>query len=250
MSDAPSGGPQKKFQAVDDPVEAKTFLKDAAKAVAPLMIWTKDQTHILNTHFLVLSEEEKIFYSAIPSDFDARKFADDLIQKKSADCFFSMSLPTASLFFTAKFLGTSSGGLKFQIPAKIFKVQRRANFRLPIPNGYVVKAEFKDPLFPERSFSKKAIDISVGGLSLAITEAEAEQFTLGQEIPNVEIFLKTRKFKCTAVVRYTAALPGGGGGKLGLQFLQINPADAQHIASYVMEESRKFLMNALSEFQG
>ena len=207
------------------------------------MIWTKDQKKVIFSHLSLFSEAEKVLYAWIPKDIDPHQFMDELAQAGTKDCFFSVSLMTANIFFKARFIGSDAGGFRFEIPEKIFKVQRRKDVRFAIPPGHVVRVEFDDPLFPEKRYSKKIIDLSAGGLAFIADPSEDLVFQAGMILKNITFSVKNKTFKVEAEVRHKRLLPDNSstkGLKVGLQFKDLRAGENQLIAQYIFEESRKF----------
>src|SRR3954465_1911094 len=101
--------------------------------MASAMIWTKDQKHLLHSLLTIVNEIEKVMYAWAPKGFDPPKFMDQLAQLGSDECFFSVSLSRANIFFKARYKGFENGGLKFVMPVQLYKVQRRKDMRFNIP---------------------------------------------------------------------------------------------------------------------
>lgn len=233
----------REFQPVEDPAEARKFLREGAKTFASAMIWSKEQKYVLHSHLNVYAESEQILYAWIPKDIDPAQLMDQLIEVGSKECYFSVSLSRANLFFKATYLDFDEGGFKFRAPTQVFKVQRRKDMRFPIPDGIVLRAEIQDPLFPDQLLSKKIIDISASGLAFNVTEAEASIFPTGLTLKNVTFTIRGRKILVDAEVRHARAQPVDSrisGFKVGILFKHLREADSQWIASYVFEEGRKY----------
>ncbi len=246
MSDAPAS-PDKKpsadFHLVEDPKEAISLLKEATTTISSTMLWTKNQEKVVETHLSLISEVDRILYTWIPPDLGQKDFVEQLAKSGTKDCYFSVSAPKANLFFKATFLGIDEAGFKYSFPEKVFKVQRRKDFRFQIPVGHVLRAEFDDPLGTEK-LRPKILDISAGGISLIVSDAEEVIFSMGMVIKDVVFTVKNRKITVDCEVRHKRAMPESSrqvGHKIGLQYVGIKSGDAQHIAGYVNEESRKYL---------
>jgi len=207
------------------------------------MAWTKDQKHVLKTHMGVWLEKDRTFYIGCPRDVSPALFMDDLARLGEKDVFFSVSLARANIFFRAAFIGYDDGGLCFREPDKIYKVQRRKDLRFTIQEGHVLRVSFQDPLFPESELSKKAADISAGGIAMYFTEEEKVMFHPGMVMRAVTFTIQGRKIVCDAEVKHVRAIDEGkkgGGIRIGVEFVAIKAGDAQHIAQWVFEESRKY----------
>lgn len=220
------------------------LLKEGFRTVASAMIWTKEQKRVVTTQLSVFHEMDKQFYAAIPAEVDPDWFLDQLRGMKSNDCFFSVSLSRANIFFKAPCLGHDDGGFKFGAPAAIYKVQRRKDMRLMIPFGRVVRVEIPDPVYVNQKLSKKIFDISAGGLSFVVEDSEVALFQAGSIVQGMVFSIGSRRITVDAEVRHIKAQPGDSsnpGFKVGVLFTRIGGGDANWIAAYVFEESRKIL---------
>lgn len=226
------------------PAEAKTLLLDGVKHLASAIIWTKDQKHVINTHLSLVGEADGLLHAIAPKGFSPEKFMDELARLEDHDCFFSVSLVRANVFFKTQFVGGRKTTLVFRMPQKVFKVQRRSEIRFMIPDGYVLKAEFQDPLFAENRHVLRVYDISAGGCSFLVDPSEKSFYQPGLVLRDLEFTVRGRTIKIDGEIRHISDIPNnvrlGPATKVGVQFRNIRPGDAQQIASYVFEESRKF----------
>jgi len=242
LSDAGKGAPQG-FQPVEDPKDAQAALRDAAKEFAEATIWSENQQHLINSHVTVVDIPEGYLWAWTPKDYDPKHLMDDLARRKISDLYFSVSMSRSVIFFKTKFHGFDGKGLKFGLPAKIFKVQRRKDFRFPIPDGHVLKLDYEDPLFPDSRVTRKALDLSAGGISFVVREGEDAVYQEGLDLRGISFALRGRKITCDGVIKHIKPLSARSraqGIKIGVEFTKINPSDAHYIAAYVFEESRKY----------
>jgi hypothetical protein len=233
----------KEFEPIEDLNEALKLVKEGAKTLSTAMVWTKDQEHVINTHVSVYSEAGSCFYCWVPKGFDPKKFMDDLAKMSENECFFSISLQRANIFFKTRFIGFDSAGLQFKLPSKVYKVQRRKDLRFPVPDGIAIKVEYKDPLAPDTRISKKVLDISASGLAFLIPEAEAPLYPSGLTLQDFSFSIRNKKITVSVEIRHARKLGPDSRAKgfaVGVLFKDIRPGDGQHIAGYVFEESRKY----------
>ncbi|MGE0615201.1 MAG: flagellar brake protein [Bacteriovoracia bacterium] len=233
------------FVPIEDAKESRMLMREGAKVFASTIIWTKDQEQVVNTHLVGYTEEQKTIYAWMPKNFNPDAFIRELQKIKDPSCYFSVSLTRANIFFKTKFKDINQEGLAFEYPEQIYKVQRRKDFRMPVPDGYAIKIEVEDPLFPENKLQKKVYDISAGGISFIVKTDEEAMFTVGLKLRNIRFQVRSRDIKCDAEVKHIKMMTNTRdakppGVKIGLQLQNLKPADAQHIASYVFEESRKY----------
>ena len=119
---------------------------------------------------------------------------------------------------------------------------------MAIPEGYVMKVSFPDPLGTEGPFERKVIDISAGGLSFGISEAELPLFPTDLKLNALSFTIAGRKIQTDAEIRHARLEPATSrrkGGRVGVKFRGPSQADTQHIAQWVFEESRRFLSRFL-----
>lgn len=223
--------------------EALSLLNDGAKNLAAVMIWTRDQGFVLNTHLSLINETDRTLYVVAPKTFDPKPLLAELARLESRDCFFSISLVRANVFFRAPFLDFKTSTLQFRFPTQVFKVQRRTDVRFVVPDDYSVKVEYDDPLFPEHRIARRAHDISAGGLSFVAPIEDAMAYVPGILLRNLKVTTKSLTLALEGEVRHTTVLPPTAknpGTKVGVQFRNIRPGDAQKIANYVFEENRRY----------
>jgi hypothetical protein len=231
------------FVPIEDTKEALAFLKDAVASFSAVMLWTKDQKRLIETHLAMVSDVEKTLYIWVPPAISPKDFAAGIAESGVPECYFSVSAPRANIFFKTGYTGHDDGGLKFSLPEKVFKVQRRQYFRFQIPEGHVLRVEFDDPIDPAKKMQPKVLDISAGGLAFLVGETEEPLFPVGTVLKNVTFTIRGRKFQVDAEVRHKHEMPDHGrfkGHKVGVLFAAMSAADNQHLVAYVFEESRKY----------
>ena len=219
--------------------QAIKLLQEGARTLASTSTWTKNQEIIFNGHITLISEVDPIFYVWEPKELDPLKFAAALKASGETLCRFSISLETANLFFKSEFAGRDPGGLKFKIPTAVYKVQRRKDMRMPIPSGYTLKVTFVDPEDSKHICTKKTLDISAGGLAIAIEPGEEHIYKAGVILFQMTFTVRGTKITCQAEVRYCR------GSTVGLLFMGISTQHADLINAYVNEETRKYFSSNL-----
>lgn len=233
----------REFEPIENQAEALGMIREGAKTLSSAMIWTKNQEHVINTHISVFSDSTQSFYCWTPKGFDSWKFTEDLKAMNEKECFFSISLLRANIFFKTQFMAVDHAGLQFKLPSKVYKVQRRKDLRFPIPDGHAMKVEYNDPLTPDTRVTKKVVDLSASGMAFLIDEEEAPMYPSGLTLKDFTFTVRNKTFKLTAEIRHSRPLPPGGrykGCTVGVLFKDIRPGESQHIAGFVFEESRKY----------
>lgn len=241
--------PRTEFVPVTDPKEFERLMAEAFRFNSSAMIWTRDQQVVLNSHLLGVVPKSTDFRAALPPNFDAAAFQASLAQEESGprsapDCFFSVSLPSANLFFKARYMETDPKGLRFEAPKALFKVQRRNDVRLTFPAGTALPAAFDHPSLPKQRIHVKLIDLSAAGLSFGVKPQEEPLYSKGLMLTNLTFRIGTREFKLQAEVKHIratgSAAPEARVIRIGVKFSEIRAGDSQAIAAYVFQETRKF----------
>ena len=73
------------FIAVEDPDEAENLLKEAARTVAPTLIWTKNQERTVTTRLSLYSHVDRCLYAWVPKDFSVEEFEKELEEMSVGD---------------------------------------------------------------------------------------------------------------------------------------------------------------------
>ncbi len=231
MSDVPE------FEPIRTQQETETLLAEAAQNHVPVLIWTKNQEEIIRTEILSFDPAGKLLVPKRPKGFDPKRFDDHLAQLGLTDCFFSVSLGRASLFFKTRYLSTTDAGLRFRMPEKMFKVQRRKDlrYRLPLTSSVLVQTPA----------SYRLVDISASGLSFAIDAKDGKSelpFSKGEEISELRFTLEGQTFTCPAEVKSVRELSKPFPGEthhIGVAFVGLQPGKSQLIAGYIFDETRR-----------
>ena len=92
----------REFVPVDSQKEALSLIREGAKTLATAMIWTKNQEQVINTHLSLYSDTDQVLYVWCPKEVEPNKLANDLERSGSQDCYFSVSLARANLFFRVR----------------------------------------------------------------------------------------------------------------------------------------------------
>lgn len=236
--------PKPFFNEIKSPDEKRKFFLESAKNFCETLIWTQQQEYLVQTHITQCNFDKGFFSAWVPNKFNLKAFTDFLSAKKTDELFFSVSHEHANLFFKSKLLSADTHGFHFVFPEKLFKAQRRKDFRLPIPLDYSVKAEFPDPGAPNERISRRVFDISAGGISFMVPLAERDLYEPSSKIKNMTFKIRGRLILVDIEVRYATPVKDDSShpqAKIGVQFRQIDAADIKFIVKYVEEEGRKYV---------
>jgi c-di-GMP-binding flagellar brake protein YcgR len=223
-------------------------LTGAAKELAPTLIWTKDQEHVIRAHLKLLNQADQVICMRTPKDFELAKLKAVFQKNGSDECFVCITLGGAHIFFKTRFKIQDNVGLKFFLPTTAYEVQRRANPRYEIPQGYVFWAEFLNPTNLKESIKRKIYDISAGGLALVLPEQEASPYVTGVILQQLKISVRGKLIAGEGEVRYSKALSETWNGKfkkVGIRFKEFLPQDIELIREYVADETQKSFLRFL-----
>lgn len=234
----------KEFELVSSNDEANRMIRDAVKSFAAAMLWTKDQSSVLKTQIMQINPDGTILSVHLPKEFDSKKFLKEVLATPDHSCYFSVSLLTANIFFKTRYIGVYDDSIQFQIPEKIYKVQRRKDLRIRIAATHKLKLEFDDPTDPFRRLEKAAFDLSAGGVSFLVSPGEEFAYPIGTALNNLSFSIQSKNIQVLSEVRHnqTIKLHGKNEIKIGLRFVNLKASDSNAIASFVFEESRKYFV--------
>ncbi len=231
------------FEPVESEQEALKLLWEAGRIHASAFLWTKEpQKLTLESTILAALHDHKILVVDFISDETTRQWVDAFAEMSAPEALFSISLSGANIFFSARFKAHDAAGFQFIYPERIFKVQRRKDMRISIPDGYVMKVEIPNPNRPKEMLAKKLVDLSAGGLAFAADEGEQQLFPMGGTITGLSITIKGKKLVMNGEIRHNRSFSKdtrAPGYKVGVQFKDMKAGDTQWLAAYVFEESRK-----------
>lgn len=239
---------QDKFQKFEDPTEIFKFLQEGSKTLSETLIWTKNQEQIIQTYCNGLDGDTKCIHTWCPKTLSGMSLKTQVDQTGQNEFYFNLSLPAANLFFKTNLVSGNDTSLQFLIPNIVYKLQRRSYLRLKITNDKAITLWFKDPIFTESKIHKQILDLSAGGLSFSILEQEESLYFPGMKLQGIEFMLQKKTILCEGEVRYFKPLKTHTelrGIKIGVRFLQLQEKDSQHIARFVFEENRKYLVRFL-----
>ena len=230
------------FITTESEKETHLLLKESVAASATL--WTKNQELVIETRLSAVSEAEKALFFWLSEDIDPDTFAHSLQIEGLTHCYFSIYGPKATLFFKARFISTDPAGLKFAYPEQGYKAQRRKHFRFPIPDGHIMRVEYSDPSGTGATQTKKAIDISAGGIAVFVAEEEELFYENGAVIENIQFKVRHHVIHTRGTIKHKQDMLNlfrTPGYKIGIQFIDLDKKSESIIDAYVMTESRKYL---------
>lgn len=237
---SPAGGGNRPFQLIDRPEELVAIINEFLGGTASAMIWTKEQENSFHALISSVSPTQGVLYVFAPADFRHQEFSKHAAET-NGECFFSVSLSTANVFFKTKYLRYEDTGLIFQFPKQIFKAQRRKEMRFSAPSDAMVF--FEDPLNPGQPLKKRLLDVSAGGVAFVVSETDSALFFTGLKLRDIVFTIEGRTIKVKeAEVRHSMPMPADSplhGFKIGTQFGSVDEDDLLWIRNYAFEQNKK-----------
>lgn len=241
MSENPTpeaSGPFSDFVLVNDPNEADSLVRECLRTTAPALIWAQGQALRIKVPFHHRPGPQNTFSVTAGENVDVKAFSAELVALKTSQVFFSASLSKANILFRTNYLGFEDRLLKFEIPKKIYKVQRRKDMRFMVRDGYLIKISFK---VGGLDLVKKIYDISAGGVSFLIEPSEESLFATGSKIEGMKFEILNKEVVAHGEIRHNRAVRNKEAYKVGLIFTHIDEADASLINKYVFDENIRFM---------
>lgn len=239
----------KNFELVTHPGEALSYLKEAAKTSSPTTFWRQKEGQTegdltYESKFIGFSEKDHLITLKIPSSVNNREFVRTHTKENMREFLFSVSLSRGHVFFRSQFIGPSPSGYTFSQPSKVYKVQRRGEYRYRIPKWDLKKVEMPNPQKPGEVVSRKMLDLSAGGMAFFIKPDEQEFYPSSTEIPGMSFKLKSKTIIVDGEVRHAQLITDKiRYVKVGIFFTRVSQNDKSLISQFVFDESRKFFSN-------
>lgn len=233
------------FVLIEDATEADSLIQEGARMCSGSIVWTKNRNTLIQTNMMPVGRSllKDSIYLWIPRNLEIKPFLEDLKSTEEGFCYINTSTTRAHLFYRTRLQFIEKEALIFHRPEQLYKIQRRANFRLPVPDGYIIRASFPSPIEPDVRLEYKVFDISSGGLSLILPMGLESRFHRGAILTDLTFKLRGQLIRALGEIRYIENLtlhPTLTGSKMGIQFRHISAEDAKIVTDYVNQESRKY----------
>lgn len=127
------------------------------------------------------------------------------------------------LYFFRSFLNTSQSDYSLQIPAAIFQLQRRNNYRVSIPVGLIYTCEVVAVNGVTKKVKAEIRDLSLGGCQVAISGGAAAE--LVHQNDEFDIYLKLNRFEFSRLrlaAKHVKVIEGQNSILIGASFDELN----------------------------
>lgn len=163
--------------------------------------------------------------------------------KTGRDLTCEFTLHNEIYFFTAKATFNETA-LLFSPPTIIYKIQRRDNFRVPIPRNMTHHLEFEGA----EQLKIKLTDLSLGGCNITVTYSNASMIRhlkLDLEVALKMTFLSFDQQKFYCKIKFIKDNPNNRTVSLGLEFEKLKAKDMQDMQSTIFKIDRLNRKSAL-----
>ena len=168
---------------------------------------------------------------------------------------FRMNLPTGNYFYKVRLGERNEKKVRLRVSGDVFKLERRMYARVPISkdqnvefairlndgSSAVIGSGDSDPF--GKMVSGQVLDISKGGLGLFLGPEQGRKFNVGDRLRSASISLQGREIRFGAQVCHKSEYPFSIEGKkfkLGLCFDSITKEDREQVASFVLQQKRRY----------
>lgn len=245
-----SGKP--KFFEINDLAVIRKMFDVCVHHTIPFTFWTRNQSFKFETTISEVFPNTGRIFVRQPPELSADDLEKALRDQGANEILGSFQLDSVNFFFRTTYNEKLPNAiLNLQIPNSVFKLQRRANVRIPLPRISAPKltllkpgVEF-DPSKPIKDSDISAyrmLDVSAGGLSFAAPAAEKQLFAKGTKLFDMRFKLREKTLTLKGKVAYIGDAKNDKGQpilKIGVEFSELRPADEQVLVQFALEESRK-----------
>lgn len=237
LSESSDGGGNPLFHPVEDVKDKSTLIEQVIASKAKAEIWSKDRKHRIAGHMTSFSMNNNVLTTTVPSP-EVQGFIDNLKSLNDVTCLFSVNLQQVQLFFVSSLTKFNSSAFQFEIPDKLFEVQRRYSLRYIFSPDNKVFVQFDHPNESADKLLCLVTDLSSGGLGFWAELTDKSLFAPGLELKDVSFTLGNRQISGQASIRHCSRLEINGrtGFKVGISFTKMKPRDVSFLGLFVYEQ--------------
>ncbi len=242
------------FEPIDHAKDISFFLVGSVKEKARVLLWVKKKSDSENelksplvpieAQFIRINLHEHLMYLKVMQMVNAEYLKSD--QDIICNVFSSQN----NMFFKSKINPQREMLLEISIPHKIFKVQRRENFRYYIPEKQSFYVSFKNPKNEQETFRRKILNLSAGGLAFIAERGDKRLLKVGVLL-NIEFSIKSRCMMSQAEVKHVNLISLCAHANLSLEpnqeevgvlFKNITANDLMWLSGYVLDMSTQYFL--------
>jgi c-di-GMP-binding flagellar brake protein YcgR len=210
----------------------------------PLTVWLKDQSLKYQASVHDFSAENGFLMITPPKAAKDFGVLQDHKERGLIDIFGTLQVDHLMIFLRSQIIGIAEMNLiQLKAPDTLFKLQRRASLRINVPRSYAPRVTFPMKDFdPKNLPTFRVLDLSSGGLAMAVIPEHADRFKSGLVIDSLSFKLRGRDIVVSGKVAHMKKTDNDFGKpiyKVGITFLNIKPKFEQMISQFVLDESRR-----------
>ena len=137
--------------------------------------------------------------------------------------------------------GPNASALQAELPAMLYRFQRRDSFRVRTPANAAPTATLRHPSLPEMMLALRVLDVSVGGCALALPAA-VPPLAAGIQIAGVRIELDAdTRFEATLTLQHVSGGMGSTNSaqRLGCAFGKLDGAAQRALQRYIDQTQKR-----------
>ncbi len=211
----------------------------AFKKSLPIKFWLKNKI----VHFdacITAHNKERVFIDLPPSvGTEVWDKAINELRHEQFYLFGNVQIQKTTFFIKFIVSEREHRTIKLYRPNIVYKLQRRQDTRVRISFANKIHAVMEDPLAPGTLREYRLMDLSAGGMSLAIGLDEGNRFTKDKKIENISFRLLGRDLTCDAVVKHVVKIKDEAMKdvlKCGIQFTKVPTTSEAVIQNFVDQE--------------
>ncbi|HEX4926130.1 MAG TPA: PilZ domain-containing protein [Bdellovibrionales bacterium] len=232
------------FHAVDDEAERMKLMQQSIRTRAKTEIWSKDRKHRIDASVTSVDVQDNRLTAAVSGEH-IETFVKMIKELNDVTCLFSINLQQVQLFFVSSILGHNHTSAQFEMPDKLFEVQRRYSLRYSLAPDSGISVSVENPVSKSVA-DYPVIDISAGGLAFRADVSEKSVFAFGADIELLKFTIGSREIVVGGSIRHCTTIESSGQApylKVGLAFRRLKPRDSNFLNLYVYEQSLQYLSN-------
>ncbi len=239
-----------KFVEVKDESRIAKAFKVASVDKVFLTFWFKNQNLKFDSTVIEYLPNTKKIHLQFPVTVNEVELLRNIQTQGTNDIFGSMRIGAENFFFKTQLTDVRTSMLIMNVPDSVYRLQRRMHLRIPFPRKLAPKLFMPDPTKPfqediilkeEQMLFFRVLDVSVGGLSIAVALTQRNLFSSNQILKQLLFKIRGREILTNGEVRYimdTQSDQGKSMAKIGIKFIALKPAYEKVIVQFVLDESR------------
>ncbi len=233
---APIGDGMDEFR-VGAPGEVLGLLKSLVDGATPVHLTTPDGTHYTTTVWAVDGHQRTLSFSADANAPQLQSLAE------ASEVGAVAYLDSVKLQFEVNNIvvvhGAKSCALQADLPAELFRFQRRNSFRVRTLPRTSPTVYFRHPSIPDMQLALRVLDVSTGGCALFLPD-DVPPLSPGIKVQGarVELDANTRFEAVIQLCHITSLNPDSHGVRMGCELLRLD-GEAQRTLQRYIDHTQK-----------